>query len=99
MAAIDMRTAVRDDSSGTYVLAAATGLGFMLLTAVFGWFMAEVSQLRSDLLQRSDLLTAIEANGDRIDALADRVAGLEVSMSERLTRIETLIDERLPPRR
>ena len=93
MAAIDMRTAVRDDSSGTYVLAAATGLGFMLLTAVFGWFMSEASQ------QRSDLLPAIEADGDRIDALADRVAGLEVSMSERLTRIETLIDERLPPRR
>ena len=93
MAVIDMRTAARDDSSGIYMLAAATGLGFMLLTAVFAWFMSEASW------QRSDLLTAIEANGDRIDALADHVSGLEVSMSERLTRIETLIDERLPPRR
>ena len=93
MAPVDMRTAARDASSGTYMLAAGTGLGFMLLTAVFGWSMSEASPLRSDLL------TAIEANGDRIDALADRVAGLEVSMSERLTRIETLIDERLPPRR
>ena len=38
--------------------------------------------------QRSDLRVAIEANRDRIEA-----------GNERLTRIETLLDERLPPRR
>ena len=93
MAAIDVHTAGRDDSSGIYMLAAATGLGFMLLAAVFAWFMSEASW------QRSDLLTAIEANGDRIDALADRVSSLDVTMSEQLTRIEALIDERLLSRR
>ena len=80
-------------SSSINILATATGLGFMLITVVFGWFMFEASQ------QRSDLRVAIEANRDRIDALTDRVSSLEVSMSERFTRIETLLDERLPPRR
>ena len=41
----------------------------------------------------------IDANRDRIDALTDRVSKLEVSMSERFTRIETLLEERLPARR
>ena len=41
----------------------------------------------------------IDANRDRIDALTDRVSSLEVSMSERFTRIETLLEERLPERR
>ena len=83
----------RGGSSGINILATATGLGFMLITVVFGWFMFEASQ------QRSDLRTAIEANRDRIDALTDRVSSLEVSMSERFTRIETLLEERLPSRR
>ena len=38
-------------------------------------------------------------NGDRIDTLTDRVSSLEVSMSERFARIETLLEERLPERR
>ena len=45
-------------------------------------------------------------NGDRIDTLTDRIAALEVGVSERfagmesrLTRIETLLEERLPERR
>ncbi len=38
-------------------------------------------------------------NGDRIDTLTDRVSKLEVSMSERFARIETLLEERLPERR
>ena len=41
----------------------------------------------------------IDANRDRIDALSDRVSSLEVSMSERFARIETLLEERLPERR
>ncbi len=41
----------------------------------------------------------IDASRDRIDALTERVSRLEVSMSERFTRIETLLEERLPDRR
>ena len=40
----------------------------------------------------------IDANRDRINALTDRISSLEVSMSERLTRIEALLSERLPER-
>ena len=90
----------RGGSSGINILARATGLGFMLITVVFGWFMIEASQ------QRADLRTGIEANRDRIDALTERVSSLEVSISgletrvaERLTRIEILLEERLPERR
>ena len=43
---------------------------------------------------RSDLRTEIAANRDRIDAVSVRLAGVE----ERLTRIETLLEERLPAR-
>lgn len=38
-------------------------------------------------------------NGDRIDTISDRVSSLEVSVSERLARMETLLEERLPDRR
>ena len=62
--------------------------------------MAEASQ------QRADLRAWIEANRDRIDALSKRVSSLEAGMSERfagsesrLTRIQTLLEERLPERR
>lgn len=37
-------------------------------------------------------------NGDRIDALNERLSSLEVKVSERLARIETLLEERLPER-
>ncbi|MCY3596416.1 MAG: hypothetical protein OXG71_03140 [Rhodospirillales bacterium] len=94
----------RGGSSGINILATATGLGFMLITVVFGWFMIEASQ------QRADLRAGIEANRDRIDAvetrlsgdiarLSERISGLETRVSERLTRIETLLEERLPERR
>ena len=76
----------RGGSSGINILATATGLGFTLITVVFGGFMIEASQQRADLR-------------DRIDALGNRVSSLEVSMSERLTRMEALIEERLPERR
>ena len=70
--------------------ATATALGFMLITVVFGWFMFEASQ------QRSDLRIAIEANRDRIDAVNHRIARLDTTVSERFARIETLLEERLP---
>ena len=70
-----------------------TALGFTLVTVVFSWFMFEASQ------QRSELRAAIEANRDRIDAVEVRLAGDIADLSERMTRIETLLEERLPPRR
>ena len=79
----------RGSASGNNILAAATGLGFTLITVVFGWSMVEASQ------QRADLRDAIEANRNRIDVVNDRVAGFE----SRLTRIEALLEERLPERR
>jgi len=79
-------TPTRGGSASVNILATATGLGFTLITVVFGWFMIEASQQRADLR-------------DRIDALGNRVSSLEVSMSERLTRMETLLEERLPERR
>ena len=56
------------------------------------------------------LATSIDANRDRIDAVGERITGVETrlserlstfetSVSERLTRIETLLEERLPERR
>lgn len=41
----------------------------------------------------------IDAVNTRIDAVNERVATLEVSVTERLARIETLLSERLPERR
>ncbi|MCY4588936.1 MAG: hypothetical protein OXB98_23170 [Bryobacterales bacterium] len=79
--------------SSISILATATALGFTLLTVVFGWFMFEASQ------QRSDLRAAIEANRDRIDAVEVRLASDIADLSERMTRIETLLEERLPSRR
>ena len=43
---------------------------------------------------RSDLRAEVAANRDRIDAVNVRLAGVE----ERLTRVETLLEERLPAR-
>ena len=74
------------------ILATATALGFMLVAVVFGWFMFEASQ------QRSDLGIAIEANRDRIDAVNDSIARLDTTVSERFARIGTLLEERLPER-
>ena len=82
----------RGGPSATGILATAMVLGFALVAVVFGWFMFEASQ------QRSDLRAAIEANRDRIDAVETRLAGDIANLSERLTRIETLLEERLPPR-
>ena len=67
--------------------------GFTLLTFVSGWFMFEASQ------QRAYLRVAIDAVNERIDAVEARLAGDIAGLSERMTRIEALLEERLPPRR
>ena len=86
--------------SSLSILATAVVFGFTLLTVVSGWFMYEASQ------QRADLRVAIDANRDRIDAVNERIDAVETrlagdiaGLSERMTRIETLLEERLPPRR
>ena len=82
----------RGGPSPMSILTTAMVLGFTLVTVVFGWFMFEASQ------QRSYLRAAIEANRNRIDAVETRLAGDIANLSERMTRIETLLEERLPPR-
>ncbi|MYA59540.1 MAG: hypothetical protein F4X40_03125 [Chloroflexi bacterium] len=71
------------------ILAAATALGFTLLAAGMGWLLLEIRANRS----------LIEASHDRIEAVTERLFGLETGVTERLTRIETLLEERLPERR
>ena len=99
-AAIARNIGPRNGPSPIGILTAATALGFTLITVVFGWFMVEASH------QRTDLRTEITANRDRIDAVGERITGVETrlsgdiaNVSERLTRIETLLEERLPARR
>ena len=53
--------------------------------AGFGWLATGIGWVRSDI---GELRTEIAANRDRID-----------HVSERLTRVETLLEERLPERR
>ena len=78
--------------SAITVLATATALGFVLLTSVSAYYLADASQERTAI--RTELRTAIEANRDRIDAVNERIS----ANSERLARIETLLEERLPAR-
>ena len=85
--------------SGLTILTAATLAGFTLLGLGLGWVKSDIADVRGDLRTeiadvRSDLRTEIAANRDRIDAVNLRLAGVE----ERLTRIETLLEERLPAR-
>ena len=81
-------TAQRGPSSIS-ILVAAIAFGFTLLAGGIGWLLIEIHANRS----------LIEANGDRVDAAQTRLSGEIQSVSERLTRIKTLLDERLPPRR
>ncbi len=57
------------------------------ITAAMGWFV--VVEIRQT---RSELIAAINANTARIETLSERTTAL----GERLTRVETLIQERLP---
>ena len=58
-----------------------------LLIAAMGWFV--VDEIRQT---RGELTAAINTNTARIEALNERTTDL----GERLTRVETLIQERLP---
>lgn len=79
-------------SASSSILVATVIVGFSLLAIGIGWVGSDVQDVRSELR------TGIAANRDRVDALGERVSSLEVSMSERFTRIETLLEERLPER-
>ena len=67
------------------ILIGATLAGFGLLAVGIGWVESDVGHNRG----------LIEANRDRIDAVNARVG----ENTERLIRIETLLEERLPERR
>ena len=82
--------------SSISLLAVATTLGFALVIACMGWLLSEVHANR-DLIETNRGL--IEANRDRIDAVQTRLSGEIQNVSERLTRMETLLEERLPARR
>ena len=75
--------------SSTSILIAAIIAGFGMLTTGVAWVRSDVQDVRSE----------VAANRDRIDALSERISSLEVSISGRFTRIETLLEERLPERR
>ena len=83
----------RTGPSAMSILIAATLAGFGLLAIGIGWIKSDMGQLRVELR------TEIAANRDRIDAVETRLAGDIADLSERMTRIETLLEERLPPRR
>ena len=83
----------RPGPSASSILVGTLIGGFVLLAIGLGWLRSDVQDLRSDLR------TEITAKRDRIAALGERVSSLEIAMSERLTRIETLLEERLPERR
>lgn len=65
------------------------GIVVAVFVAAIGWVAAEVGDTRGELL------AAIQANADRIDALNQRFG----ETNERLARTETLLGERLPERR
>jgi hypothetical protein len=79
--------------SASSILVATVIGGFWLLAVGIGWVRSNVQDLRSGL--RAE----VAANRERSSALGERVSALEIRMSERLTRIETLLEERLPERR
>ena len=93
--------------SSISILAAATGFGFAPLTAAMGWILIEVHA------SRERLTGEIHANRERVDYVETRLSGEIQSLSgmvqslssevqgvsQRMTRIETLLEERLPARR
>ena len=68
----------RGSASGINILAAATGLGFTLITVVFGWFMVDASQ------QRADLRASVERVSERVAGVESRLARIETLLEERL---------------
>ena len=90
---IARRLTRRAGPSAMSILTAATLAGFGLLAIGIGWVKSDMGELRAELR------TEIAANRARIDAVETRLAGDIADLSERMTRIETLLEERLPPRR
>lgn len=82
---ITRRLERRGSPSSMSILIGATLAGFGLLAVGIGWVKSDVGHNRG----------LIEANRDRIDAVNARVG----ENTERLIRIETLLEERLPERR
>ena len=79
----------RAGPSAMSILIAATLAGFGLLAIGIGWVKNDIGGLRTEIKSDiGELRTGISANRDRIEA-----------NGQRLTRIETLLEERLPPRR
>ncbi len=86
----------RGSPSSMSILIGATVAGFGLLAIGIGWVKSDVGQLRNEI--RTEIHVSRElvaANRDRIDAVNVRVG----ENTERLIRIETLLEERLPERR
>ena len=63
--------------------------GFVLLAIGLGWVRSDVQDVHSGL----------RAVRTEIAALGERASAREIAMSERLTRIGVLLEERLPERR
>ena len=86
-----LATAARPTVGATITAAIGTAIPTLVvpfLIAAMGWFV--VDEIRQT---RSELTAAINANTPRIETLNERTAAL----GERLTRVETPIQERLPP--
>ena len=82
----------RGSPSAMLILVGATLAGFGLLAIGIGWVKSAVSQVRAEIHVNRGL---VEANRDRIDAVNARVG----ENTERLIRIETLLEERIASRR
>ena len=89
---ITRRLERRGSPSSMSILIGATLAGFGLLAVGIGWVKSDVGQVRTEIHVSRGL---VEANRDRIDAVNARVG----ENTERLIRIETLLEERLPERR
>ena len=81
---ITRRLERRGSPSSMSIPIGATLAGFGLLAVGIGWVKSDVGQVRVE----------VQANRDRIDAVNARVS----ENTERLIRIETLLEERLPDR-
>lgn len=85
---IAQRLQRRAGPSALPILVGATLAGFTLLGIGLGWVKNDVAHVRTELSQvRAELKTEIVANRTQLSGV-----------SERLTRIETLLEERLPDR-
>ena len=82
--------------SSISILAAATGFGFAALTAAMGWILIEVHATRDRI---ENVETRLSGEIHSLSGEIQSLSGEVQSLSERMTRMETLLEERLPPRR